>query len=113
MSYTPWVERRKDARLSKGLPFHYELRDQQKYGDGLTRDISEGGLSMISEEYIPQASQMSVRINLAPDHPIEVGGEVRWAWRMPHSYHYEVGLAFTDVSSAARRELSEYVSMNR
>lgn len=113
MYYTPWEERRKAPRLRKSLPLHYELVNQQKYGDGLTQDISEGGLRLISEEFIPRASQMSLKINLTPHNLIEVSGQVRWAGRISHSYRYEVGLAFADVSNDTRRNISEYVARNR
>ena len=113
MYFTPWDEKRKAFRLRESLPIRYELIPRGKYGNGLTEDISENGVRLTLDEFIPKLSKMSLMINLMPDKPVELNAEVRWAERVSHSYHYEVGLEFQDVNSDTKRSISEYVSSNK
>lgn len=113
MYFTPWDEKRKALRLKSSLPIHYDSSGDVLGGAGLTEDISEGGVSMLCEEFIPRLSRMPMRISLMPDKSVAATGEVKWAQRIAHSYRYQVGLEFKDISNDARRSISEYVVSHR
>lgn len=113
MYFTPWDEKRKDFRLKSSLPIHYDSSSDAASGSTLTHDISEGGVSMLSEEFIPRLSRMSMQINLMPNKLVAATGEVKWAQRIAHSYRYQVGLEFKEMSNDVRRSISEYVAGHR
>ena len=113
MYFAPWDEKRRDFRIKENLPIRYESTPRGKYGNALTEDISEGGVRLTLDEFIPKLSKMLLMINLTPNRLVELNAEVRWAERVSHSYRYEVGLEFQDVNPDTRRSISEYVSSNR
>ena len=113
MYFTPWDEKRRAFRLKSSLPIHYDSSSDAASGATLTQDISEGGVSMLCEEFIPRLSRMSVQINLLPNKLVAATGEVKWAQRIAHSYRYQVGLEFKDIGSDDRRSISEYVASHR
>lgn len=113
MYFTPWDEKRRAFRLKSSLPIHYDSSSRAASGSTLTHDISEGGASMLSEEFIPRLSRMPVRINLMPDKLVTADAEVKWAQRIAHSYRYQVGLEFKDIANDSRRSISEYVASKR
>lgn len=113
MYFTPWNEKRKAFRLKSSLPIHYDSSGDAASGSTLTRDISERGMSMLCEEFIPRLSWMSIQINLMPNKLVAASGKVKWAQRIAHSYRYQVGLEFKDISNDVRRSISEYVASHR
>lgn len=113
MYFTPWDEKRRAFRLKSSLPIHYDSSGDAAGGSTLTNDISEGGVSMLCEEFIPRLSRMSMEINLTPNKMVAATGEVKWAQRIAHSYRYQVGLEFKDIANDARRSISEYVANHR
>ena len=113
MYFTPWDEKRRDLRIKENLPIRYESIPRAKFGNALSQDISEGGVRLTLDEFIPKLSKMLLMINLMPNKLVELNAEVRWAERVSHSYHYQVGLEFQDISPDARRSISEYVASNR
>src|SRR3989338_6309211 len=113
MYFTPWDEKRRAFRLKSSLPIHYDSSSDAASGATLTQDISEGGVSMLCEGFIPRLSRMSMQINLMPNKLVAASGEVKWAQRITHSYRYQVGLEFKDLDNDVRRSISEYVASHR
>ena len=113
MNTIHWVEKRSVHRLRSSLPTYYESTIEGKHGNGLTHDISESGLRMTLEEFIPKFARVLVKINLKSDKLIVLNGKVRWAQRVAYSPRYQVGLEFEDVALDTRRSIAEYVYSHR
>jgi len=80
-SAAPYDNRRRAQRLKAKLTAHCELRAEKKYANVLTQDISEGGIRMLSDGFIPRLSKIAVQINLSPRKLIELNGEIKWSQR--------------------------------
>lgn len=113
MYLTPWDEKRRAFRLKAGLPLQYEFINENRYGNVLTQDISESGVRMISDAFMPRMTKLNLQINLTPLKLIKLNGEIKWSQRVPHSYHYQAGIEFKDLDHDTRRSLSEYVAFHR
>ncbi len=113
MQETPWQEKRRLSRIRGNLPLRYELRPEGKYGNTVTKDVSEGGLRIVLDHYIPKLSQMLLQLNLSSAKIVDLTGNVTWSQRIPNSYRYESGIKFTNINSQTRKEIEEYVSTNR
>ena len=109
MDLTNWNEKRKVSRLKSSLPIHYDSSAYGKSGATQTHDISECGVSIVCEEFMPRSSRMSLQINLAANKFVGVDGEVKWANRIAHSYWYRVGLEFKDMPQEYKRSICEFV----
>lgn len=110
LSDAPWGEKRRVNRIKSSLELYYELRPEGRYGNCLTYEISEGGLRMVTDSFMPRLSRVMLRLSLDPHKVIDVVGKVAWAQRVPNSYRYQVGLEFVEVSPQNRREISGYIS---
>lgn len=113
MEAVPRVEKRRALRLKSRLPVRYDSIEYGRHGNGLTDDISEAGVKVTLEEFIPRFSKVAMRIALKPDKPIQLNANVKWAQRLAYSPRYQIGLAFEDVSLDARRNIAEYVSSSK
>lgn len=113
MNAMPWVEKRRVHRLRSSLPTYYESTIEGKHGNGLTQDISESGLRMTLEEFIPKFARVLVKINLKSDKLVVLNGKVRWTQRVAYSPRYQVGLEFEDAAWDTRRSIAEYVYSRR
>lgn len=113
MDYMPCEEKRRAFRLKRNLPIHCELRSEGKYVNTLTRDISEGGVKIITDSFIPRLSRMTLCINMADGKLIETNGEVKWMNRIPYSYRYRLGLEFRDIDAKVKSDIAKYVAINR
>ena len=108
-----WIEKRRSNRVKSSLPAQYESIVEGKHGNGLTQDISENGLKMTMEEFIPKFSRVSVKVNLKPDKLIVLSGKVQWTHQVAYSSRYQIGLTFEDISYDTKRSIAEYVSTHR
>ena len=104
-----WVEKRRAIRARSSMPAYYDSIEYGKHGNGLTNDLSETGVRVTLEEFIPKFSKVSLRITLKPDKLIQLNGKVRWTERIAYSPRYQIGLEFESVSPDARRSIAEYV----
>lgn len=111
-SAASYDNRRRAQRLKAKLTTHYELRAEKKYADVLTQDISESGIRMLSDGFIPRMRKVAVRINLSPHKLIELNGEIKWSQRVAYSNYYQTGLEFKDLSPDAKRSISEYIAVH-
>ena len=88
-------ERRIAKRSAFAFPVRYQMKGDNAFMDTLGRDISETGISFVSNEFFP----VSTRVILQTRHPennsfIKAAGEVMWVSKYPHSERFSVGARF-------------------
>ena len=103
--------RRRAQRITAKLTTRYELRPEKKYANVLTQDISESGIRMLSDGFIPRMSRVAVQINLSPHKLVELNGEIKWSRRVAYSNYYQTGLEFKDLSPDTKRSIAEYIAI--
>lgn len=112
MYYNTWLDQRRNIRLKDALQVHYDLPSEKKYADTLTADISEGGIKMHSDRYIPKLSRIALKLRLASNKSIELTGQVKWSQRYSHSYRYLTGIEFTGIAQGIRRDLQKHIAQH-
>ena len=92
------IERRHFERVRRDL--RISLKSEQVSFDGITLDICQGGVFIISSQTLPRGSIVDVELWLAEDGtPVRCQGEVTWVNR-GQVVHYPpgFGVQFVDLS---------------
>lgn len=77
----------------------------------ISRDLSVAGVRFPSVEQLRGGTLLELTIELTPDQPaIHAQGEIKWLREFARigAPQFEVGVAFTDMSSADRRRLENF-----
>ncbi|QEK12255.1 flagellar brake protein [Crassaminicella thermophila] len=75
----------------------------------LTKDISGGGLRVISKEELKVGSFVQIKIE-NNDQPINVQGEIlRCSQYEESNYNFEIGIVFKDISEKVREEIISFI----
>ncbi len=101
-------ERRRHSRNTLRLPVQYKrlklLADTSK--GALTRDISEGGIRFIGNEFITLSNRLVLTIMLpAPYRSIKAISKVAWIKKVPMGDQYEIGNQFLNLSEDDKKHL--------
>ena len=76
----------------------------------LTHDISMGGVRILTDKYLPQNTDLLLKISLpGTGRSISPTGNVRWFMLHERDAMYETGLEFVDLSAANREALESYL----
>ena len=77
-----------------------------------TKDISEGGVCIISESKLEVGKFLNLVFRL-PDRDLDVQviGKIMWSKQSSQSY-FENGVQFWDISKEAQREIAQYLTRN-
>ena len=62
-------------------------------------DLSEEGLRLYTDDFIPLHKEMLVNFQLRNQEMIELAGRVVWIQKVPHGEYYHIGLKFSDSAS--------------
>ena len=74
-------------------------------------DISQGGVSFITKEFIPKQTLLDLKLTLENSGLfIEASARVSWVIKKVHSDKYEVGVEFINVSKKSMGYLIDYIS---
>ncbi len=109
-------EKRRFQRASSVLPLQYKkLKESRDSTTGvITRDVGEGGVRFVSNEFLPLASRLVVELFLpAQPKPIKAIAKVAWIKKAPSGEQYEVGNQFLDIGREDKDQLTDYVKKNQ
>ncbi len=87
-------EKRLFRRVSCGQPVHFQSKDPAQFGGCLSRDLSEGGIQINLNDFIPLGTELNLQIQLAPERAVECVGRVVWVRGLPLMDRYQAGLEF-------------------
>lgn len=77
-----------------------------------TKDISEGGVCIISEEPLEEGKFLNLVFGLPDrDHDVQVIGKVMWSKKSTENF-FENGVQFWDISDEAQKEIKDYLRRN-
>jgi len=88
----------------------YQLKSSQNFGSTLSCDISEGGLRLNFDKFVPNDTEFLLHMNL-PTMPkiVNALGRVVWSNRIPHSDRYQLGLKFVEIDDKQKEDVSGYL----
>lgn len=106
-------DKRRHQRVASELPIQY--KNLRKPGDApfasSTRNLSEGGVSFKTGEFISLACRMVVEIILPTvSKPIKAITKVAWIRKIPTSQQYELGNQFLDMAKEDKKHISAFVN---
>lgn len=108
------TEKRKFKRVGLDTPIRYKFKNDNEFGSTLTRDVSEGGIRVLLDKFVPLNT--SIELEFSPSRLSEVVhtvGKVVWARLMPYSERYQLGLEFQEISEHQKRDICDYVKSRR
>ncbi|HOW36020.1 MAG TPA: PilZ domain-containing protein [Candidatus Omnitrophota bacterium] len=108
------VEKRHFLRARYNEPVRYHFRDSGKFGGCVARDISEGGIRLDLDDFVPLNSEMILQMKFH-DSPMttDVKGRVVWLQQVPYSDRYHVGFQFVETNPLAKEGIRNYVKSHR
>lgn len=110
----PYIkERRRFSRINARLPLQYKdiQRPIETYSGTLTRDISEGGVRFISNEFLSIFTRLLLEISVPSfSRPIKVISKVAWIQKFPRTNQYNVGVQFMDVTEEDKKHLASFIA---
>ena len=111
-------EKRRYSRLSYKEAVQYSLGETGKCGGSVAQDISETGLRLQLEYFVPINARITLEIPLGHTKVAKVmtiQGRVAWVQRIRHSDRYQVGLEFnqSELEIKLKEEFSQYLISRR
>lgn len=110
-------DKRKQGRISFREPVQYQFKNSGQFGEkdlkyfgaGLTCDLSDSGIRIRSNDFLPLHADLLLDFHLDPEQPVDAEGEVVWVQKMPHAESYQFGVKFSAASrDVLIRELQNY-----
>jgi c-di-GMP-binding flagellar brake protein YcgR len=111
-NYNSVEDKRRYKRVGVSLPLEYkDLRKSSDLPKGsLLKNISEGGVSFSSKEFMSLACRLILTINLPnSSKPVKAISKVAWIRRMPISDQYELGNQFLEITKEDREQVVDFV----
>lgn len=110
-----FVDKNKDKRNSErknvSASVRYQLKSSSEFGSTVACDMSEGGLKLNFNKFVPSNTDFLLELNLpAAPKIINAVGKVMWAQRVPHSDRYQLGISFKEIQDKQRTEISDYLN---
>jgi c-di-GMP-binding flagellar brake protein YcgR len=102
-------ERREFPRIRGYFPLNYRLRSTQKNRTTLTRDLSLGGLKIITFESLPVKEELFLEISLGVN-VINAKGKVSWIQQSSHGDRFYCGVKFDDLPNDTQKAIERYTS---
>lgn len=103
-------EKRQFPRLNVHIPLRCQYKSFSKFNFTLMRDISEGGLKFVSEEFIPPKTDLVLEFKLSPEaEMIKAVAEIVWIQQIRGSDWYRIGIQFLNINPERKKEIARYV----
>lgn len=97
------------VRLDDAVRFQYD--DPGRFGGSLGCDISEGGIRIDLNDFVPLNTKLSMEVHLSPQNIVECMGKVVWVRKSRYGDRYQAGLEFLESGDSmdAKREIHQYI----
>lgn len=108
------TDKRRFARARFQEAVGYQLKEVSHFGGCLACDISEGGLRVHFNDFIPIGSEVLLQMKLRSASKVfDLVGQVKWLQRVPYSDRYQMGLEFVKADSVSQEEIRRFVKSQR
>jgi len=109
-------EKSKEKRVEEENKIAIKLLPEDKYQHdknivfALTKDISSGGVKIITDKMLPIDTMLKIELTLAKMRKlVEATAKVRWMSRLYDDDVFEMGLEFIDTPAESVMLLLEYI----
>ncbi len=108
------IEKSKDhrstERLGLNLELRYQVRGKADFDNGVSNDISCGGLRFTSSKFIPTATPVMFEINVL-NRILKPMGTVAWSAPIAHSDRNQLGIKFVEFDLFEKNYLRDFINM--
>ncbi len=102
-------ERRKYPRVDISFPVECDELQQKNYFYTVSKDLSTGGVRIVSNKFLPKNEQIKVSINLI-DKMVDLTARVAWCNEVRASDNYLCGLEFIETNKSRRNEICSFLN---
>jgi uncharacterized protein (TIGR02266 family) len=99
------LERPAEPRASLGVDI--SLSSESTFFVGITGDLSEGGVFVVTYQAVPKGAALDLEFRL-PKVTVHARGRVRWFRRATEDTPPGVGIAFTAMSTPDRKQIERF-----
>lgn len=103
-------EKRRFPRINIHTSIHYRIRGLPQFDSALSDNVSAGGLSFISDRFIPPLTTVMLEINIL-SRILRPVGRVAWVSPLSHSDRNRFGIEFLEMDPIEKNYLTDYVNM--
>ncbi|MBN2482585.1 MAG: PilZ domain-containing protein [Candidatus Omnitrophica bacterium] len=102
-------ERRQENRIGISFPVECTLLpDRKKVFYTVSRDLSMGGVRILTEDFVSPGQDIKLSINLI-NALAEVKAQVAWCNKRSYSEQYYVGLKFDEINEKNKSNLGKFI----
>ncbi|OGX08873.1 MAG: hypothetical protein A2Y03_10845 [Omnitrophica WOR_2 bacterium GWF2_38_59] len=87
-------EKRSFQRVACRNVVKFKIKDSLESGGCLARDISDGGIKINLNEFVPLHSEVNLEVQLATQRIVDCVARIVWIEKMPFMDRYQAGLEF-------------------
>jgi len=102
-------ERRKYQRIDVSFPIECKAIPSTHYFYTVSKDISQGGAKIFTNEFMPKENTLKVNLNII-DKVLNLKAKVAWCVKERLSDRYSTGLEFMEVNELTKEELQNFLS---
>ncbi len=108
-------EKRVEPRVSFDESVQFQFKDPQKFGGCLACDISESGIRVYVNDFIPLNTELMLQMQLPSKNMVDCVGRVVWVTEVPYSSRYQAGLEFVnnEASHETKKEIGQYIQSQK
>lgn len=101
--------KREFPRVGVSFPVECKSVSAKNYFYTVSKDLSLGGIKIISSTFLPKNNTMKVNINLI-DSMLDLRAKVAWCNKERLSERYTTGLEFVETSESSKKKLFQFLN---
>ena len=105
-------ERRQFHRVYRAQAVRFQLKDPSQFGGCLSCDLSQGGIRVQLNEFVPLGTEMTLQIQLSDESVVDCPCRVAWVEKNRFGDRYQAGLEFSQGESIlnSQRKIHGFLS---
>lgn len=105
-----WQERRRFVRIDFNTSVSYQYEGRAQFDYALTKDLSEGGICLILDRFIPKDRVLMIEFSLKENIlPIKTKARLAWIAQLAYVQRYRAGLEFQELSQVHKINLTRFL----
>ncbi len=108
-------EKRNSRRFFHTGSVQFQFKDPTHFGGWLSCDLSEGGMRVKLNDFIPLHTELALQIRLADETIMDCTGRIVWVEKNRFGDNYQAGLEFTEGKTVlgTQKKIYEFLSRHQ
>ena len=102
-------DKRKFPRVGVSFPVECKPLPTRNYFYTVSKDISLGGVKIVSNRFLPKDDLVKVNINLI-DSILDLKAKVAWCNKERSAERYSTGLQFVETTESSKKKLFQFLN---